>query len=82
MWRHELNLHFPIILARYPDREYHPHITLAHRDVDPKQFHEMWAHYKIQRYEKTIMIRQFCILANSKDGWAPEKFYTLKEVAL
>lgn len=76
-WREALMKTFPHVLEKYPDRPYHPHITLAHRDVDRKRFDEIWKYYKHKKIDMSIEINQFCVLAHSKAGWEIETTYFL-----
>lgn len=67
----------PQALNRYPDESFHPHITLAYRDLTPDQFKEMWRHYKNKKAKYTIDINQISILVNTEDGWVIESSYEL-----
>ena len=67
--REAIDLAMPLVLQKYPDRPYHPHITLAHRDVDREKFNEMWKYYRNKEIELSLEINQFCIMDHSKDGW-------------
>ena len=76
-WRTRLKEDIPGIIDKYPDREYHPHITLAHRDVDKDQFRSIWEYYSKLCIDISVTISQFCILTNTTDGWTPQTFYPL-----
>ena len=76
-WRDALLKTIPHVLEKYPDRPYHPHITLAHRDVDRQRFDEMWKYFKNKKIEMSIEINQCCILTHSKEGWQIETTYFL-----
>jgi len=67
----------PQALSRYPDESFHPHITLAYRDLTPDQFKEMWKHYKNKKAKFLIDINQFNILVNTEEGWMIESTYEL-----
>ena len=79
-WRDALMKTFPHVLGKYPDKPYHPHITLAHRDVDRKQFDEMWNLYENKKIDISIEINQFCILGHGKNGWEIEKYLHIPPV--
>lgn len=71
-WRVLLERSTPQLLRKYPDRPYHPHLTLAHRDVAPEQFRPMWNHYKDKSFEASFDVSGFWILNNTTSGWEPE----------
>ena len=68
----------PHSLRRYPDRPYHPHITLVHKDVSTDQFFEIWHYYKKNEVSFLVEIDHFCILDNAKTGWEIMKRFSLK----
>ena len=72
-WRRELLATMPYILDQYPERPYHPHLTLAHRDVTPEQFKKIWDHYAHQEYTASFKVDSFWILRHETNQWRPEK---------
>ena len=72
VWRNNLEKQATHLLARYPDRPYHPHLTLAHRDVTPQQFDAIWDWYKEKRFESEIQINSCWMLKNTAKGWEKE----------
>ena len=74
-WRTLLERGTPHLLRKYPDRPYHPHLTLAHRDVTPEQFHPMWDHYKGKSFDAGFDVTGVWILHNTRSGWEPETEY-------
>ena len=72
LWRSQLEQHAPHLLARYPDRPYHPHLTLAHRDVTPHQFDAIWKYYEEKSFELEIEITGSWMLKHSSSGWERE----------
>ena len=79
VWRRELLASIPHVLEKYPERPYHPHITLAHRDVTPEQFKKIWMHYAEQKFSSSFGVKSFWILKHNRNGWEPEKEFLLKE---
>jgi 2'-5' RNA ligase len=71
-WRDALEAELPELLDRYPDRPYHPHLTLAHRDVYAEQFTSMWCHYQGQSFDASFDVNSFHILHHGREGWEPE----------
>jgi 2'-5' RNA ligase len=67
----------PQALNRYPDESFHPHITLAYRDLTPDQFKEMWRHYKNKKAKYLFDVNQISILVNTEDGWVIENTFQL-----
>ena len=65
------------VLDRYPDESFHPHITIAYRDVDPQQFKEMWKYYRNKKVKMYTTIDSFCILQNVGGEWVVEKEFGL-----
>lgn len=69
LWRSELMLQMPHLLAKYPERPYYPHMTLAHRDVTPEQFRKIWAHYSEQKFHASFEVDRFWVLRHTQKGW-------------
>jgi len=67
----------PQAMNRYPDESFHPHITLAYRDLTPDQFREMWKYFKPRKAKYSVEINQFSILNNTEEGWVVESTYEL-----
>ena len=68
----------PHLLDNYPQRPYHPHVTLAHKDVRREQFEKMWVHYATKTYQATFNVTSFCILDHTADGWVVEQTFVLQ----
>jgi 2'-5' RNA ligase len=62
--------YFPQILEKSGDRPFHPHITLAHKDVTREQFKEIRDHYKNKAAPSSVIIEHFNILNHIGKGWA------------
>ena len=77
VWRKELLSTMPHVLDQYPERPYHPHITLAHRDVTPEQFKKIWTHYAEQKFSTSFEVKSFCILKHNQNGWGPDREFDL-----
>ncbi|HEY0894964.1 MAG TPA: 2'-5' RNA ligase family protein [Sphingobacteriaceae bacterium] len=56
---------------------YHPHFTMAYRDVTPGKFQEMWNEYKGKSFRITFPADNFSILKH--DG---KKWLVLEDIAL
>jgi 2'-5' RNA ligase len=79
-WRSALKEIIPDVINKFPERDFHPHITLAHRDVEKDQFKSIWDYYRNRSLNMTATIGQFCILTNTHVGWEPQKFYPLQQI--
>ena len=51
------------------DRSFHPHITLAHRDVKMELFPEMWRYFKNKELKLSVPIEEVSILDHTTKGW-------------
>lgn len=65
--KRELNLFH----ARYRDLPFHPHITLAFRDLKKDSFEKAWAHYRDQLFSETFMADRIVLLRKEEAGWVP-----------
>ena len=77
-WEHAIKQKLPHALANYPDRPYHPHVTLAHKDVRREQFDKMWEHFGAKPYHASFHVTSFCILDHTADGWVVERTFALQ----
>ena len=63
----------PHTLDQYPDKPFHPHITLAHKDVSRTQFEKMWEYYSMHEYHASFMVDHYSVLRHENEGWKVEK---------
>lgn len=75
LWHQALLARMPHILDQYPDRPYHPHLTLAHKDVPGAQFEAMRKYYTAKTYRAEFLVDHFCILSHQGEGWVIERRY-------
>jgi 2'-5' RNA ligase len=76
-WQEAVRSRMPAVLDKYPERPFHPHLTLAHKDVTRGQFEPIWKFYESKHYDANIQINEFCMLQHEEDGWAVERRYKL-----
>jgi len=57
---------FPI---KRDDRPFHPHVTLATRDLYKKAFHEAWEIFSKKKYEATWTVNGISLLRHNKKNW-------------
>ena len=58
---------------KYPlkkdDRPFHPHVTIAARDLHKKSFYEAWEHFKEKKYKAEWMAGSLSLLRHNKKNW-------------
>jgi len=57
---------FPI---KKDDRPFHPHVTIATRDLHKKAFYEAWETFKNKNYEGLCTITGVSLLKHNKKNW-------------
>ncbi len=50
-------------------RPYHPHITIANRDLERKDFHAVKKHFDSQQYNAIFLADNVSILRSEREGW-------------
>lgn len=56
------------------NRPFHPHITIATRDLSKKAFHEAWPHFKETEFDASWKSEGISLLRHNKKNW--EVIYT------
>ena len=58
---------------KYPvkkdDRPFHPHVTLATRDLYKKSFQEAWEIFSTKKYEASWLVNGISLLRHNKKNW-------------
>lgn len=57
---------FPV---KKDDRSFHPHVTLATRDLYKKAFHEAWEIFAVKKYEVNWEVNGISLLRHNKKNW-------------
>jgi len=57
---------FPI---KKDDRPFHPHVTVATRDLNKKAFFDAWETFKEERYEASCRIKEISLLKHDQKKW-------------
>jgi len=57
---------FPI---KKEDRSFHPHVTLATRDLYKKAFYEAWEIFSVRKYEVLWLVKGISLLRHNKKNW-------------
>ena len=63
---HFTNL-FPEI--KKDERPFHPHITIANRDMKPSDFEKAWAHFSSMKLEENFIASQITLLKHDGGRW-------------
>jgi 2'-5' RNA ligase len=63
--KEELNL----FNSNYQDRPYHPHLTVAFRDLKKPAFHEAWEEFRERKFEGEFIANKFTLLKHDGDKW-------------
>lgn len=51
------------------DRPFHPHVTIANRDIKPGDFNKAWAHFEKQNFDETFTASKISLLKLSPGKW-------------
>ncbi len=57
------------LLDKRNERPFHPHLTLAHRDMPPQVFDRIWADFRYRTYHRTFEVDGLALLRWSADRW-------------
>lgn len=61
-----------------PDRPYHPHLTLAHRDLTPELFLEIWPLFEEQTFERDFVADTYYLMRHRGTHWEPQENYAFR----
>jgi len=70
----ELNL----FNAEYKDQPFHPHLTLAFRDLKKSIYAEAWQEFSKKQYTAEFLVNSISLLKHSGRVWQPFKEIALK----
>ncbi|MBC7694462.1 MAG: 2'-5' RNA ligase family protein [Burkholderiales bacterium] len=57
-------------------RGFHPHITIAFRDLKKPVFYKIWEEFKNKSFERNFSCNSFCLLKHVKDKWVVYKEFS------
>lgn len=72
--RRELNL----FNANHGDEPYHPHVTLAFRDLRKSMYTASWAEFKDREYKAEFMADRIALLKHDGKKWQVRREFTLE----
>jgi 2'-5' RNA ligase len=55
--------------AKYRDLPFHPHLTLAFRDLKKDQFAKAWEEFKVKKFSAEYLVEQFTLLKHDGNRW-------------
>lgn len=58
---------------------FHPHMTIAHRDVEEAVFPTMWRHFSAQSYERVFEVEALSLLESVNGRWIERETFALKK---
>lgn len=58
-------------------RGFHPHVTIAFRDLKKPLFYKMWEEYKNKVFDATFTCNDICLLKHVDDKWEVYKTFSL-----
>lgn len=57
--------------ARYRDLPFHPHLTLAFRDLKKEAFAKAWAEFRGKKYSADFLVDEITLLMHNGKYWKP-----------
>lgn len=71
---------FELKLAKeLSDLTFHPHMTIAFKDIKPKNFDIYWAHFKNKRFKAHFPVKDIALLKRLDGRWEVVHRFILKE---
>ena len=65
----EYLLLFELFPIKKESRPFHPHITIANRDLRKKDFYVAWEHFGKKKYEANFLAREVSLLKHNGAKW-------------
>ena len=59
-------------------RGFHPHITIAFRDLKKPVFYKIWETFKAKSYDESFSCHSFCLLKHNDKTWEVHKEFLFK----
>lgn len=70
---------FNIFNADYRNHPFHPHLTLAFRDLKKSNFELAWSEFESKPYKGKFLVDQFWLLKHDGKRWQKMKSFSLHE---
>lgn len=55
---------------------FHPHVTIAHRDVEERDFPAIWRYFQDKTYERTFDVQALTLLESVNNRWMVKETFT------
>lgn len=75
----EMKLSLNIFNAEYKDRGFHPHLTLAFRDLKKSDFFEAWKEFEEKAYHAEFVMDRITLLKHNGKSWDRYKDLEMKK---
>lgn len=75
----EMKLSLNIFNAEYKDRGFHPHLTLAFRDLKKSSFFEAWKEFEEKEYHAEFVMDRITLLKHNGKSWDRYKDFEMKK---
>lgn len=73
--KRQLNLYH----ADYKDFKFHPHLTLAFRDLKKEMFQTAWKEFQLKTYRASFWVNQAHLLKHSGKSWEIDQVFNFSE---
>lgn len=71
--------HLNLFNADYKDQAFHPHMTLAFRDLKKPMFERAWSEFQQRTFTASFEVNQICLLKHNGKTWDILKGLTFEE---
>lgn len=61
-----------------PDRQFHPHLSIAFRDLKPKQFHQAWTECRHMQFKANFRADGVCLLKHDGQRWQEHRNFDFR----
>jgi 2'-5' RNA ligase len=58
-------------------RGFHPHVTIAFRDLRKENFYEAYTYFKTQNYTASFNVTNYCLLKHTEKEWKIHKEFSI-----
>lgn len=73
----DFKLRLKIMNANYKNQAFHPHITLAFRDLTKDNFKRAWEEFSLKSYDSQFLAKSLVLLKHNGKNWEIEKQFPL-----
>lgn len=69
---------FPEISVMNLEINFHPHVTVAYRDLTIESFREAWPEFQVKKFSETLEVYNFHLLKHDGKRWNIVRSFSLK----